>query len=143
MRRGHGVARVTRIEHFSAAHRLFDPALSDQENLALFGPCSNPRGHGHNYRLQVTVEGSIDPRTGMVLNLKDLAALMRAVILDKVDHHNLNEEVDFLRGVQPTTENLARCFFEQLAPGLRTGRVVRVALSETEKNSAEYEEADG
>jgi 6-pyruvoyltetrahydropterin/6-carboxytetrahydropterin synthase len=137
------VTRVTRLEHFSAGHRLFDPALSDEENFALFGPCSNPGGHGHNYRLEVTVEGPIDPRTGMVLNLKDLAALIRTTIVDKVDHHNLNHEVDFLRGVQPTTENLARCFYRQLAGRIPHGRLFKVVVQETDKNSAEYEEERG
>ncbi len=133
-------AHVTREEHFSAAHRLFDPALSEAENFALFGPCSNPLGHGHNYRMEVTVSGPIDPQTGMVLNLKHLHGVIQRVILDKVDHRNLNLEVDFLDGVQPTTENLARVFFEQLAPHIAVGRLHRVRLRETEKNSAEYEE---
>jgi len=132
------VARVTRQEHFSAAHRLFDPNLSDTENFALFGPCSNPKGHGHNYRLDVTVAGPINGRTGMVLDLKRLHDVIQTVILEKVDHKNLNVEVDFLGGVQPTTENLARAFFEELAPRIPVGQLYRVRLQETDRNSAEY-----
>ncbi len=132
--------RITRLESFSAAHRLFKAELSDEENFRLFGPCSNPSGHGHNYRLAVTVSGSIDGDTGMVLNLKTLHDLIQASILDKVDHRNLNLEVDFLTGVQPTTENLARAFFHELESRLPTGRLQRVLVQETDKNSAEYGE---
>ena len=131
--------RVSRLERFSAGHRLFLPELNDRENAELFGPCSNPLGHGHNYRLEVTVAGPIDQRTGMVLDLKRLHDVIQAAILDKVDHRNLNQEVDFLRGVLPTTENLARTFFEQLKPRMPAGRLLRVRVEETEKNSAEYE----
>ena len=136
------VARVSRQEHFSAAHRLFDPALSDEENYSLFGACSNPKGHGHNYRLEVTVSGPIESRTGMVMDLKKLHDLIQSVILDKVDHKNLNLEVDFLRGLQPTTENLARAFFHELSPRLVGGHLQRVWLQETDRNSAEYSGGD-
>ncbi len=132
--------RITRLESFSAAHRLFKPDLSDEDNLRLFGPCSNPKGHGHNYRLMVTVSGSIDGDTGMVLNLKTLHDLIQESILDKVDHRNLNLEVDFLRGIQPTTENLARAFFTELESRIPSGRLHRVLVQETDKNSAEYGE---
>ena len=137
------VTRVTRREQFSAAHRLFDPALSDAENQARFGPCSNPNGHGHNYRVEVTVEGAIDDKTGMVLDLKRLSEVVRVSVLDKVDHRNLNLEVDFMQGIQPTTENLARRIFEQLNGRLPAGRLYRVRVEETDKNSAEYGCADG
>jgi len=131
--------RITRREHFSAGHRLFLPEWSDAENYSLFGPCSNPKGHGHNYRLEVTVEGPVDARTGMVMDLKRLHDLVQAVILDKVDHRNLNLEVDFLQGVQPTTENLVRAFFQELAPQIPRGRLRRIRLEETDCNIAEYE----
>jgi 6-pyruvoyltetrahydropterin/6-carboxytetrahydropterin synthase len=131
--------RITRREHFSAGHRLFLPELSDAENYALFGPCSNPKGHGHNYRLEVTLTGPVDARTGMVMDLKRLHEVVQAVILDKVDHRNLNLEVDFLQGVQPTTENLARAFFQELAPHIAHGRLRRIRLEETDRNIAEYE----
>lgn len=134
---------MIRREHFSAAHRLYDPALDDAQNFRRFGACSNPGGHGHNYGLEVTVEGEIDEATGMVLDLRVLHEVLQAVILDKVDHRNLNTEVDFLHGLQPTTENLARRIFEQLQPALPTGRVVNVRVQETDKNSAEYGRLDG
>jgi 6-pyruvoyltetrahydropterin/6-carboxytetrahydropterin synthase len=135
-----GEVRITRREHFSAGHRLFLPDLSDAENYALYGPCSNPKGHGHNYDLEVTVAGPVDARTGMVLDLKRLHDIIQSVILDQVDHRNLNVEVGFLQGVQPTTENLVRAFFQELAPHIHGGRLRRVRLRETERNSAEYEE---
>lgn len=137
------MARVTRKEHFSAAHRLFDPALDDARNFERFGPCSNPGGHGHNYRLEVTVEGPIDDSTGMVLDLRKLHQAVQAFVLDKVDHRHLNTEVDFLRGVMPTTENLARRIYEQLETRLPAGRLVRVRIEETDRNSAEYGRLDG
>jgi len=136
---GAAEVRITRREHFSAGHRLFLPELSDAENSALFGPWSNPKGDGHNYRLAVTVTGPADARTGMVMDLKRLHEVVQAVILDKVDHRNLNLEVDFLQGVQPTTENLARAFFQELAPHIPKGRLRRIRLEETDRNSAEYE----
>jgi 6-pyruvoyltetrahydropterin/6-carboxytetrahydropterin synthase len=136
-------ARVTRREQFSAAHRLFDPQLSDLENLAVFGKCSNPNGHGHNYQLEVTVEGEIDQETGMVLDLKALHDVLQARVLDKLDHRNLNLEVDFLAGVQPTTENLARLIFGEVDGRLPAGRLYRVRVEETDKNSAEYGSFDG
>lgn len=132
--------RITRLESFSAAHRLFKPELSDEENARLFGPCSNPNGHGHNYRLSVTVSGEVDDDTGMILNLKALHELIQHAILDKVDHRNLNLEVDFLERVQPTTENLARAFFHELESQLPAGRLHRVMVQETDRNSAEYGE---
>ncbi len=135
-----GEVRITRREHFSAGHRLFLSDLSDAENYALYGPCSNPKGHGHNYDLEVTVAGPVDARTGMVLDLKRLHDIIQSVILDQVDHRNLNLEVGFLQGVQPTTENLVRAFFQELAPHIPGGRLHRVRLRETERNSAEYEE---
>lgn len=131
--------RITRREHFSAGHRLFLPELSDAENYSLFGPCSNPKGHGHNYRLEVTVEGPVEARTGMVMDLKRLHDVVQTIILDKVDHRNLNLEVDFLQGVQPTTENLVRAFFQELAPHIPRGRLRRIRLEETDRNIAEYE----
>lgn len=132
--------RITRLESFSAAHRLFKAELSDDENLQVFGPCSNPNGHGHNYRLAVTVSGEIEDETGMVMNLRELHDIVQAVILDKVDHRNLNLEVDFLQGIQPTTENLARAFYHELESQISRGRLHRVMVQETDKNSAEYGE---
>src|SRR5687768_6953020 len=106
--------RVTRRERFSAGHRLYNPALSDEQNAEVFGKCSNPSGHGHNYVLEVTLEGEVDPETGYLYDLKELSALMHKRIIDDVDHRNLNEDVEWLRGRNPTTETLASAFWDRL-----------------------------
>lgn len=131
-------ARLT----FSAAHRLHNPKYDDEWNRRTYDKCDNPKGHGHNYVVQVSVKGPIDPETGMVIDLKELKAIMRERVIDRVDHTNLNEDVDFLRGVVPTAENLARAFWQQLAPAIRRGALHEVALQETEKNSVVYRGED-
>ncbi|HIE80842.1 MAG TPA: 6-carboxytetrahydropterin synthase, partial [Nitrospinaceae bacterium] len=98
---------ITRRLEFCASHRLFNPAFSDEKNAATFGLCNNPNGHGHNYVLEVTVKGEVDPETGMVLDLKTLKKLINEEIVDKVDHKNLNVDVEFLKNVIPTAENIA------------------------------------
>jgi 6-pyruvoyltetrahydropterin/6-carboxytetrahydropterin synthase len=128
---------ITRRERFSAGHTLFNPSFSDQRNRELFGKCSNPSGHGHNYVLEVTLRGEPDPDTGFVYDLAELSALLHKVIIDDVDHRNLNVDVDWLRGVIPTTENLASAFWERLSPNLPEGVLYSVRLRETEKNWAE------
>src|SRR5687767_745680 len=100
-------ARVTRRETFNAGHRLFSPNLSDEENYRVFGKCSNPSGHGHNYVIEVTLEGPIDPETGFVFDLKELSAVIAKRILKDVDHRNLNTDVEWLRGEIPTAEVLS------------------------------------
>lgn len=127
-------ARLT----FSAAHRLHNPKRDAEWNRAIYGKCDNPRGHGHNYALEVSVRGPIDPETGMVIDLKHLKDLMRARVIDRVDHTNLNEDVDFLRDVIPTAENLARAFWQQLAPAIPAGELHEIVLHETERNSVRY-----
>ncbi|HEY2828957.1 MAG TPA: 6-carboxytetrahydropterin synthase, partial [Thermoanaerobaculia bacterium] len=104
-------ARLT----FSAAHRLNNPKYDSVWNRTMYDRCDNPGGHGHNYALEVSVRGKIDPETGMVIDLKKLKDIMRAAVIDRVDHKNLNTDVDFPRGVIPTAENLARCFWQELA----------------------------
>jgi len=131
-------ARLT----FSAAHRLHNPNRDDAWNREIYGKCDNPRGHGHNYALEVSVKGAIDPETGMVIDLKRLKDIMRARVIDRVDHTNLNEDVDFLRGVIPTAENLARRFWQQLAPAIEDGDLYEVVLHETERNSVRYRGED-
>lgn len=131
-------ARLT----FSAAHRLHNPARDAEWNRRTYGKCDNPRGHGHNYALEVSVRGSIDPETGMVIDLKELKDIMRARVVDRVDHTSLNEDVDFLRGVIPTAENLARAFWQQLAPAIPRGELCEVVLHETERNSVTYRGED-
>jgi 6-pyruvoyltetrahydropterin/6-carboxytetrahydropterin synthase len=128
---------ITRRETFSAGHTLFNPRFSAERNREVFGKCSNPSGHGHNYVLEVTLRGTPDPDTGYLFDLSELAALMRKLILDDVDHRNLNSDVDWLRGVIPTTENLANAFWERLDSNLPDGLLYGVRVQETEKNSVE------
>jgi 6-pyruvoyltetrahydropterin/6-carboxytetrahydropterin synthase len=130
---------VTAKLDFSAAHRLNNPAKDAEWNRRVYGKCDNPSGHGHNYVLEVSVEGPIDPETGMVIDLKRLKDIMRERVVSRVDHTNLNVDVDFLRGVIPTAENLAKAFWGQLAPAITEGRLRRLVLHETERNSATYE----
>lgn len=130
--------RVTRRVQFSAGHRLYNPAWSEEKNRELFGPCSNPSGHGHNYDLEVTVDGDIDPGTGYVMNLKSLRDLLQRVIVRDVDHANLNVDVEWLRDVIPTAENLAVRIWQRLEPRLDGARLVAVRIRETERNYVEY-----
>src|SRR5687767_2356297 len=125
---------VTRREYFSAGHRLYNPGYSDERNAEVFGKCSNPSGHGHNYVLEVTLEGSVDPETGFLFDLKELSGIIHKSIRDEVDHRNLNEDVEWLRGRNPTTETLAQAFWERLEPQLPAGLLSRVRLIETDKN---------
>ncbi len=131
-------ARLT----FSAAHRLHNPNRDADWNRRTYDKCDNPRGHGHNYALEVSVKGKIDPETGMVIDLKRLKDIMRERVIDRVDHTNLNEDVDFLREVIPTAENLARAFWQQLAPAIPEGELYEVTLHETERNSVRYRGED-
>ena len=131
---------ITRREHFNAAHRVFVEGWTDEKNYENFGACSNPNWHGHNYELFVTVKGDPDPVSGYVIDLKVLSKLIKQVVLDKVDHKNLNLEVDFMRGIQPSTENIAKAVFQQLVPEIaQTGTILHsIRLHETENNSVEY-----
>jgi 6-pyruvoyltetrahydropterin/6-carboxytetrahydropterin synthase len=131
-------ARLT----FSAAHRLHNPNRDDAWNRETYDKCDNPGGHGHNYALEVSVRGAIDPETGMVIDLKRLKDIMRDRVVDRVDHRNLNEDVDFLRGVIPTAENLARAFWQQMAPAITQGELYEILLQETERNSVRYRGED-
>lgn len=128
--------RLTRTYHFSAGHRLASPALSDEENARVFGQCY--RQHGHNYLLEVTVAGQIDPGTGMAADLQSLDATVKRAVLDRVDHHDLSGAVPGLDGVISTGENLARTFWQWLAPALPPGVLERVAVVETANNVFEY-----
>lgn len=133
-----GTVYVTRRAHFSASHRLFDPALSDERNAEVFGGCSNPNGHGHNYTIEVTVAGRPDPATGFVVDLKRVKEVLHDRFLAFVDHRNLNVDVPFLQGVNPTTENIAVAAWRQLAPHIPAGRLHSVRIFETENNFVEY-----
>lgn len=131
-------ARVTRKVHFSAGHRLHSPDLTDEQNREIYGLCNNPSGHGHNYDLEVTVEGEIDPLTGYVMDLRRLKRLLEDMVLGDVDHANLNVDVEWLRGSIPTTENLAVEIWNRLEEGLEGVSLVSVKLWETERNVVEY-----
>jgi 6-pyruvoyltetrahydropterin/6-carboxytetrahydropterin synthase len=131
--------QITHREEFSAAHRLASPELSEQENRELYGPCFTM--HGHNYGLAVTVEGAVDARTGMVINLTVLMRLMRELIFDAVDHKCLNTDVPFLEDIIPTAENLAIAFWNRLEPhinGTKRCRLYRVRIEESQTNQVEY-----
>lgn len=127
---------LTVRQHFSAAHRLYRPDWSLAKNREVFGLCANPNGHGHNYLLEVTVEGPIQEETGMILDMKDLKALIQEEILDRVDHRNLNLDVPFLEGIIPTAENLAVAFWGILDEKIPAGRLHEVRVHETERNVA-------
>ena len=130
---------VTRRMTFNAAHRVHNPALSEEENVATFGKCNNPNWHGHNYVLEVSVAGDIDERTGYVVDLGVVKDIVQKTVIDHLDHRNLNLEVEFMRGIIPTTENLVVACWRMLEPRLRPARLRRLRLWETENHSAEYE----
>lgn len=133
-----GTVYVYRRAHFSAAHRLFDPALTDEQNAALFGGCSNPNGHGHNYYIEVCIAGVPDAKTGFVIDLKKVKQILHDQFLDAVDHKNLNTDVGFMRGINPTTENIAVAAWNRIAPFITEGTLHSVRIYETENNFAEY-----
>ena len=126
---------LTRVYHFSAAHQLSNPALSRQDNAALYGPCARP--HGHNYYLEVTVTGVPDADTGMSVDLESLDRTVTGSLLDQVDHHRL-EDAPVLAGVITTGEGLARAFWRTLVAALPAGQLRRVVVHETAKNQFEY-----
>lgn len=130
---------VTRRLHFSAAHRVHNPAMSDAENQRVFGKCNNPNWHGHNYILDVSVIGPLDSGTGYVIDLSRVKQIAEETVIRHVDHRNLNLEVDFLRGVIPTTENIVVAFWRVLEPALRPARLSRLVLWETVNNYVEYD----
>ncbi len=132
---------VSRQEHFNAAHKLHNPAWTDERNREVFGPCANANWHGHNYELIVTVKGQPDPETGFVVDLKALSDLIRARITEQVDHKNLNLDVPFMRGQMASTENLAMAFWKILQgelPAITTAQLHCVKLYETPRNFVEY-----
>ncbi len=129
---------VTRRTHFNAAHRLHDAALSDAENTRVFGPCANPNFHGHNYNLDVSVIGGVDPATGYVLDIKTLNDLVEQHVLRKLDHKNLNLDVAEFRDTNPTAENIVLVCWRLLEPVIPRGRLHRLVLWETERNLVEY-----
>ena len=136
------MVHVIRKEHFNAAHRLFNPAWTEEKNHEVFGPCANNNWHGHNFELIVTVKGIPDPDTGFVYDLKQLGDLIKAEIIDKVDHKNLNLDVDFMFGKLASCEILVMEFWKILAPKIAStsssATLHKIHLIETNKNSVEY-----
>ena len=130
---------VTRRMHFNAARRVHNPELSEEENRRLFGKCNNPNWHGHNYILDVSVTGPVDNRTGYVMDLAALKRVVQEAVIDRVDHRNFNLEVDFMRGVIPTAENIVVGCWRVLAARVAPARLVRLVLWETPNNYVEYE----
>jgi 6-pyruvoyltetrahydropterin/6-carboxytetrahydropterin synthase len=130
-------AHLTRRYHFSASHRLHSEEMSSEENLSTYGKCNNPHGHGHNYTLEVTVSGPVDPSTGMVCNLVDLDNFVEREVLSRFDLENLNTLTEFAKTV-PTTENLCIEIYEILQRGFSHAHLEKVRMEETMLNSFEY-----
>lgn len=133
---------VTAKLGFSAAHRLHNDQYDAEWNRRIYDKCDNAGGHGHNYTIEVSVRGTTDPETGMLIDLKRLKDILRERVIDRVDHRNLNSDVDFLRGVIPTAENLAMAFWRELSPAIDRGTLYQIVLHETEKNSVIYRGED-
>ena len=131
---------LTRRETFNAGHRLFKPDWSDEENFRVYGKCSNPLWHGHNYVLYVTVKGQLNPETGFVVNLKTLSKIIKENVIEKIDHMNINTQVDFMKGRLASAENLATAIWEVLDPHIKLLGIELhcVKIVETENNYVEY-----
>lgn len=129
---------VFRKEHFNAAHRIFNPAWDDQKNFEVFGKCSNPNYHGHNYELIVKVTGIPDPETGYVMDMKALSKITAQEILDRFDHKNLNLDTEYFRELNPTAENIAVTIYDLLRARIDPKLELKIRLYETERNFVEY-----
>ncbi len=131
---------ISRRERFSAAHKLWNPELSDERNVALYDKCANANFHGHNYELIVTVKGEIDKNTGCVFDLKQLSNLLKSTVISKLDHKNLNLDVDFLEDIIPTAENIAVAIWNEIEAKINSNRcqLHKIKLIETENNYVEY-----
>ncbi|CAG8584783.1 9389_t:CDS:2, partial [Funneliformis mosseae] len=132
------IVYLSRIETFSAAHRLHSSSLSDKENKEIFGKCNNPNGHGHNYKVEVTVKGEINPITGMVMNLMDLKECIKIAVMDVLDHKNLDLDVPYFKDKPSTSENLVVFIWHNIRQVLKDGELYEVKLYETEKNLVVY-----
>jgi 6-pyruvoyltetrahydropterin/6-carboxytetrahydropterin synthase len=133
-----GKVFVTRRETFSASHRLYNPKLSEKQNIEVYDKCASPNGHGHNFVLEITVVGEPQQQTGYVMDLRKLKTIVREEIISKVDHKHLNFDVDFLKGVIPTSENIAKAIWKILTNKITEATLYSVRLQETENNSVEY-----
>jgi 6-pyruvoyltetrahydropterin/6-carboxytetrahydropterin synthase len=134
------IVYVTRRERFNAAHKLANPAWDDATNLKIFGKCANPNWHGHNYEVFVTVKGPVDPDTGYCMDLKVLSDLLEDKVISKMDHKNLNLDVDFMKGMMTSAENIAIVIWEQIEAEIAAAgcSLHSVKLYETENNFVEY-----
>ena len=134
------MVHVSRKEHFNAAHKLYNPAWSREKNVEIFGPCANENWHGHNYELHVTIKGEPDAETGFIFNAKTLGDLIKDVIVERVDHRNLNLDVDFMKGKFTSAENFAMGIWHELKPHVEQGTVKLhcIKLVETPKIYVEY-----
>ncbi len=133
--------KVSRKEHFNAAHRLYNAAWSDDKNNAIFGKCSNPNFHGHNYELIVSVIGEVDPETGYVMDMKQLSDLIKIEVLNKFDHKNLNLDSKYFAKLNPTAENIVVVIWNILREKIDKKLELKVILYETERNYVEYPSA--
>jgi len=129
---------ITRRETFAASHRLYNPDFSYEKNLEVYGKCSNPNGHGHNYVLEIVVCGEVNKETGYLIDLKTLKKIILDHVVDKLDHQNLNMDVDFLKGIIPSSENICIAIWKQLEDKLPAGKLYSVKLYETQNNYVEY-----
>ncbi len=131
---------LTRVEHFNAAHRLFNPDWTDEKNVEVFGKCANANWHGHNYELHVTIKGEPHPETGFIFNAKTLGDLIKEVIVERVDHRNLNLDVDFMKGKFTSAENFAMGIWNELKPHIESQGVQlhAIKLQETPRIYVEY-----
>lgn len=131
---------LTRVEHFNAAHRLFNESWSAEKNIEVFGKCANTNWHGHNYELHVTIKGNPNPDTGFVFNAKTLGELIKDVIVERVDHKNLNLDVDFMQGKFTSAENFAMAIWDELKPHIeKNGAAMHaIKLVETQRIYVEY-----
>ncbi len=130
-------AHLTRRYMLSASHRLHRDDFSEEQNRAVYGKCNNPHGHGHNYAVEVTVSGPVDPATGMVCSLVDLDSAVRREVLDRFDHSNLNLRPEFI-SIVPTTEMLSQVIYDLLKQNFKAAHLEKVRIEETSKNSFEY-----
>ncbi|MBM3320620.1 MAG: 6-carboxytetrahydropterin synthase [Candidatus Eisenbacteria bacterium] len=129
---------LTRVFEFSASHRLHEPGLSDDRNREIFGKCNNPHGHGHNYVVEVTVGGAVDPRTGTVGNLVEIDCVVNDLVIEYLDHKHLNSDVEEFRDLNPTAENIARVIWDRLGENVGGAKLHRIRLYETARNIADY-----
>jgi 6-pyruvoyltetrahydropterin/6-carboxytetrahydropterin synthase len=129
---------ITRREVFSASHRLWNPDLTEEQNIQLFDKCASANGHGHNYTLEVTVCGDTDKNSGYAIDFKKLKHVILKEIIEKADHKHLNYDVDFLKGVIPTAENIARAIWNVLESKIEGAKLFSVRLRETENNAVEF-----